>query len=120
MSPWGYLLFTGWATLAAVLAGGRGLVSLALVELAFGLAWCRGGLRLLRRPRFWIFVLTAAALGPFLIGEPDVALGPLRLSRQGFATGLEMAGRAFALTLAVGLGVASLSLSDVVAVFDRV
>ena len=119
MSPWGYLLFTGWATLVAVLAGGRGLVSLALVELAFGLAWCRGGLRLLRRPRFWTFVLTAAALGPFLIGEPDVALGPLRLSRQGFATGLEMAGRAFALTLAVGLGVASLSLSDVVAVFDR-
>jgi energy-coupling factor transporter transmembrane protein EcfT len=64
-------------------------------------------------------VLTAVALGPFLIGEPDVALGPLRLSREGFTTGLEMAGRAFALTLAVGLGAASLSLSDIVAVFDR-
>jgi len=54
-----------------------------------------------------------------LIGEPDVALGPLRISRAGFTAGLEMAGRAFALTLAVGLGVASLSLSNAVAVFDR-
>ncbi len=70
-------------------------------------------------PRFWAFVLSAVALGPFLIGEPDVALGPLRISRAGFTAGLEMAGRAFALTLAVGLGVASLSLSNAVAVFDR-
>lgn len=119
MSPWGYVLFTGWAALTAVLAEGWWLVGLALAEVAFGLAWSRGGLRLLRRPRFWVFVLTAVALGPFLIGEPDVALGPLCLSREGFVAGLEMAGRAFALTLALGLGVASLSLSDLVAVFDR-
>jgi len=43
-------------------------MALALVEWAFGLAWSRGGLRLLRRPRFWVFILTAVALGPFLIG----------------------------------------------------
>jgi energy-coupling factor transporter transmembrane protein EcfT len=119
LSPWGYLLFTGWAALVAALVKGRWLVGLALVEVAFGLAWSRAGLRLLRRPRFWVFVLAAVALGPFLIGEPDVTLGPLRLSRAGWAAGLEMAGRAFTLTLAVGLGVASLSLSDLVAVFDR-
>jgi energy-coupling factor transporter transmembrane protein EcfT len=119
LSPWGYLLFTGWAALVASLVEGWWLVGLALVEVAFGLAWSHRGLRLLRNPRFWMFVLTAAALGPFLIGEPDAALGPLCLSREGFATGLEMAGRAFALALALGLGTASLSLSDVVAVFDR-
>jgi energy-coupling factor transporter transmembrane protein EcfT len=103
----------------STLLKGWWLVGLAAVEVAFGLAWSRGGLRLLRRPRFWAFILTAAALGPFLIGELDVTLGPLRLSREGFTAGLEMAGRALALTLAFGLGVASLSLSDVVAVFDR-
>jgi energy-coupling factor transporter transmembrane protein EcfT len=119
LSPWGYLLFTGWAALTAVLIEGRWLVGLALVEVAFGLVWSQEGLRLLRRPRFWAFVLTAVALGPFMIGTPDVALGPLGLSREGFVTGLEMAGRAFALTLAVGLGAASLSLSDLVAIFDR-
>jgi len=119
LSPWGYLLFTGWAALVAVLVEGWWLVGLALVEVAFGLAWSRGGLQLLRRPRFWAFVLTAVALGPFAIGEPDVTLGPLQLSWEGFTTGLEMAGRAFVLTLAVGLGAASLSVSDLVAVFDR-
>jgi energy-coupling factor transporter transmembrane protein EcfT len=119
LSLWGYLAFTGWAALAAVLVEGWGLVGLAAVEVAFGLAWNRAGLQLLRRPRFWAFVLSAVALGPFVVGEPDVALGPLHLSRVGFVIGLQMAGRAFALTLAVGLGAASLSLSDLVAVFDR-
>ncbi|MCK4471887.1 MAG: hypothetical protein KAW49_08895, partial [Anaerolineae bacterium] len=119
MSPWGYLLFTGWAALMALLVRGWWLAGLVLVEVAFGIAWSRGGLRLLRRPRFWTFVLSTVALGPFLIGEPDVPLGPLHLSREGFTAGLEMGGRALALTLAFGLGIASLSLSNVVAVFDR-
>lgn len=119
MSAWGYLLFTLWATLAAVLVKGEWLAGLALAELAFGLACSRRGLRLLARPRFWLFLLMAVALGPFLIGEPDVALGPLSLSRAGFAIGLEMAGRAGALMLAFSLGASSLSLSDIVALFDR-
>ena len=119
LSPWGYLLFTGWAALIATLVGGERLAGLLLSELVFGLAWSRAGLRLLRRPRFWIFVLTAAAVGPFLVGEPDAALGPLRVSRAGLVAGLEMAARAAALTLAFGLGLASLSLSDIVALFDR-
>jgi len=119
LSPWGVLLFTLWATLLAVLLHGWQLVGLALAELAFGWIWNREGLRLLRRPRFWIFVLTALALGPFLIGEPDVALGPFRISREGWAIGAEMAARALTLTLAFSLGLGRLSLSDVVAVFDR-
>ena len=119
MSPWGYLLFTGWAILSSLLLDGGGLVALALLELAFGLAWSRQGLRPLRRPRFWIFVLTGVALGPLLLGEPDLWLGPFPLSREGLAAGLEMAGRAFGLTLAFSLGLSALSLSDVVALFDR-
>ncbi len=113
------MLFTGWAILAATLVEGWWLLGLALLELTFGVTWNRCGLQLLHRPRFWIFILTAAALGPFLIGEPNVTLGPLGLSREGLSAGWEMTGRAFTLTLAVGLGIASLSLSDVVAVFDR-
>ena len=119
MSAWGYLLFTVWATVTAVLVKGAWLAGLVLVELTFGLVRNRRGLRLLTRPRFWLFVLMAVALGPFLIGQPDAALGPLRLSRAGFASGLEMAGRACVLMLAFSLGAASLSLSDVIALFDR-
>jgi len=118
-SPWGYLLFTGWAVLATALASDWWLVGLALAELTFGLVWSRSALRLLLRPRFWTFILTAVALGPFLLGQPDVALGPFHLSREGLVAGLGMAGRAFTLTLAFSLGMSALSLSDVVAVFDR-
>lgn len=119
MSAWGYLLFTGWAALATVAVAGWRLATLLLLELAFGLACSRQGLRVLRRPRFWTFILAVAALGPLLIGERDAALGPLRVSQAGLAAGLLMAGRALALTLAFGLGMAALSLSDIVALFER-
>ncbi len=119
LSPWGYFLFTIWATLAIVLVKGWWLATLLLLELGFGLLWSRDGLRILRRPRFWTFVLSAVALGPFLIGTPDVTLGPFHLSREGLSAGLEMGGRACAITLAFSLGAAALSLSDVVAVFER-
>jgi energy-coupling factor transporter transmembrane protein EcfT len=66
-----------------------------------------------------VFILSVVALGPFLIGEPDVALGVFHLSREGLAAGLAMGGRALTMTLAFGLGLAAISLSDVVAVFDR-
>jgi energy-coupling factor transporter transmembrane protein EcfT len=118
LNPWTCLLFTAWAALMTVLIKGDRLASLALMEICFGLFYSRRGLRLLRRPQFWILILAAVALGPFLIGEPDVTLGPLRLSREGFTIGLEMAGRAFALALAFNLGVGALSLSDTVAVFE--
>lgn len=119
LSPWGYLLFTAWATPVAVLSEGRWLAGLALAEIAFGFAWSRHGLRLLKHRRFWILILATVMLGSFLIGKPDVAMGPLRLSREGFTAGLEMAARAFTLALAFNLGAGSLSLSNVVAVFDR-
>ena len=112
-------MFTGWAVLATILIEDWWLAILALVELAFGLIWSRRAMRLLYRLRFWMFVLGAMVVGPFLIGEPDLVVGPFHLSREGLMAGLEMAGRAFTLTLGVGLGLSTLSLSNVVAVFDR-
>ena len=120
MSPWGHLLLTGWGALMAILTNGRWLAGLVLVETVLGLVWNRKGLQMLRQPRFWILILSVVALGPFLLGEPDTATGSLHLSRQGFKAGLDMAGRATALTLAFSLGVSSLSISDIVAIFDRV
>lgn len=113
------MLFTAWVTLMAVVGEGRWLASLAAAEMVFGLVWNRSGLRPLRHLRFWILILTTVALGPFLIGKPDVGLGPLRLSNEGFTAGLEMAARFFTLALAFNLGAGSLSLSDIVAIFAR-
>lgn len=118
-SPWGFLLFTLWGVSLALVLGGWRLAALAALELAFGFAWNREGLRPLSRRRFWAFVLTAVALGSLLGGEPDLALGPVRLSRAGVAMGMEMAARAFAITLAFSLGTSALSLSDLIAIFDR-
>jgi energy-coupling factor transporter transmembrane protein EcfT len=120
LSPWGYLLITGWAALTAILTQGPWLAELVLVELVLGLIWNRQGLDLVRQARFWILVLSIIALSPFLLGEPDTALGPLYLSRSGFALGLDLTARTLALALAFSLGIGSLSLSDIVAVFDRV
>lgn len=121
LGPWGYLLFTLWALLASLFVEGWRLVGLTLSELAFGLIYNREGLRPLRRARFWVFVLTAVALGLFVgfSGERTLALGAVTLPREGLAMGLGMAGQAFAITLAFSLGAASLSLSDAVAIFDR-
>jgi energy-coupling factor transporter transmembrane protein EcfT len=119
LSPWGHLCFTGWALLVSVLAKGWWLVGLGLVEVLFGLMCGRDGLRLLTRRRFWIFVLGAVALAAFVLGEPDAALGPLRISRAGAAQGLEMASRAFVISLGFSVGLANLSLFDIIAVFDR-
>jgi energy-coupling factor transporter transmembrane protein EcfT len=120
LSPWGYLLLTGWAALMAILTKGPWLVGLVLVELALGLAWNRKGLEPLCQIRFWALVLGIVALGPFLLGEPDTTVGPYHLSKEGLVTGAEMASRASALALAFSLGIGSLSLFDVVAVFDRI
>lgn len=120
MSPWGHLFMTGWAALMSILTKGKWLAGLVLVEVALGLIWNRKGLRLLGQIRFWILVLSAAALGPFLVGKPDAMVGPFHLSNEGLVAGLEMAGRASALALAFDLGVGSLSLSDIIAAFDRV
>lgn len=126
-SPWGYTLFTLWGLFLALTIDGRRLIALVVLELIFGLVWSREGLSLLRRFRFWIFIITAVAIGPFLTREygltgqgiASARVGASSLFGVGLWMGLEMASRALALTLSFGLGLSALSLSDLVAMFDR-
>ena len=103
----------------SILVKGWQLASLALVEIVFGFVWSRTGLRPLRSSRLWALILAVVVLGSLLLGDPSETLGPLGLSRKGFEAGLEMGGRALTLTLAFNLGIGTLTLSDFVAVFDR-
>jgi energy-coupling factor transporter transmembrane protein EcfT len=119
-SAWGYLFFTGWGVALALVGRGWQLVALVTLELAFGLAWSREGVRPLRRLRFWIFIATALVLGPFLTPASGLALERPSFDWSGLSIGLEMAGRALSLTLAFSLGLSVLSLSDLMALFDRV
>jgi energy-coupling factor transporter transmembrane protein EcfT len=116
---WGYLLFTLWGAVLAVIGHGWRLAALAALELMFGLSWNQKGLRPLHRLRFWIFIGTALALGPFLSPTAGLTLEGISLGWPGLSLGLEMAGRALTLTLAFSLGFSALSLSDLIALFDR-
>jgi energy-coupling factor transporter transmembrane protein EcfT len=126
LSPYGYLLFTIWGLVLALVADGWQLAALVVLECVFGLVWSRGGLRPLRRFRFWIFMLAAVAAGPFLVRGSGLTRevlvpprsGPSAVVIAGLWMGLGMAGRALALTLSFSLGLSALSLSDVVAMFD--
>ncbi|MFW6135223.1 MAG: energy-coupling factor transporter transmembrane component T [Chloroflexota bacterium] len=122
MSPFsvrGYLLFTLWAVVLTLASSGWRLIALVVLELLFGLAWSPAGLRPLRRLRFWVFIVTALALGPFLTPQVGLRLDAVSWSWSGMSLGLDMAGRALSLTLAFSLGLSALSLSDLVALFDR-
>jgi energy-coupling factor transporter transmembrane protein EcfT len=111
----------------ALTVDGRRLFALVVVEFIFGLVWSREGLSPLRRVRFWIFTLTAVAIGPFLTRESGLAgegvgsgsVGTPALFGAGLWMGLGMAARALALTLSFSVGLSTLSLSDVMAMFDR-
>jgi len=130
--PWGYLGFTIWGLVLALTLEGWELAVLVSLELLFGIAWSQAGLRPLRRVRFWIFIATAVALGPLVArGEGPLVegvapmwavplgAGSFAILFAGLRPGLAMAGRALALTLAFGLGLSALSVSDVIALFDR-
>jgi len=123
-SAWGYLFFTAWGLGAGLALRGWRLGVLVAVELVFGLLWSREGLGMVRRWRFWIFIGTAVALGPWLgrhAGGGAAALAGTGVPAwwPGLSMGLEMAGRALTLMLAFSLGMSALSLSDMLAVFDR-
>ena len=87
VGTWGHLAFLVWAIILAMLApGARVIIVLGLV-VAFSALFFQGGLKLVRRLEFWLLVASALLLSPFLIGEKDLSLFGLSLSRQGFWQG---------------------------------
>jgi len=120
MSSWGYLVFLFWTLLLVGLLPDQRVTLLLGSVLLFALLTGGGGLRPLRRPRFWTLILSALALGPLLLGEKDLAWGWLRLSRDGFWMGLWMALRALCLTVAFSVALNALSVSEMARLFETV
>ena len=124
--PLGYLSFTIWGLVLALIADGWRLGALVALECIFGFVWSPEGLRPLGRFRFWIFIVAAVAVGPFLAIGSDATVegvvlpwvGASTLFIPGMQMGLMMAGRWLALSLSFSLGLSALSLSDVLAMFD--
>jgi energy-coupling factor transporter transmembrane protein EcfT len=127
LSPWGYLFFLLWTLLLVSLLPDQRVTLLLGSVLLFALLTGGGGLRPLRRPRFWILILSALALGPLVLGEKDLTWGWLpggatvpHLSRAGFWMGLWMALRALCLTVAFSVALNALSVSEMARLFETV
>jgi len=120
LSPWGHLVFLLWTLLLVGLLPDQRVALLLGSVLLFALLTGGGGLRPLRRPRFWTLILSALALGPLVLGEKDLAWGWLHLSRAGFWIGLWMALRAFCLTVAFSVALSALSVSEMARLFETV
>ena len=120
MSPWGHLFFLLWTLLLIGLLPDQRVMLLLGSVLLFALLTGGGGLRPLRRPRFWILILSALALGPLVLGEKDLAWGWLRFSQAGFWMGVWMALRALCLTVAFSVALNALSVSEMARLFEMV
>jgi len=120
MGPWGYLVFLLWTLLLVGLLPDQRVALLLGSVLLFALLTGSGGLRPLRRPRFWTLILSALALGPLVLGEKDLAWGWLPFSRAGFWMGAWMALRALCLTVAFSVALNALSVSDMARLFETV
>jgi energy-coupling factor transporter transmembrane protein EcfT len=118
--PWGHLAFLTWAIALSILASEARIVAVLGVVIACTALFWHGGLRPIRRPTFWFLVASALGLSPFFLGEKDVSLLGLSLSRQGFWIGVWMALRALSIALAVGDFAYAVSADEIARLFEGV
>jgi energy-coupling factor transporter transmembrane protein EcfT len=118
LSPVSYLAFLSWALLLVALLPDSRLGPLLAAVVLFGWFYGRPGLRVLSSRRFWLFILSTLAIAPFILGEPDVHLGIVGLSRTGMITGVWMAARAATLMLAFSVSLGALSVAQMIHLFD--
>ena len=118
LSPASRVAFLIWALTLVALLPSRQLVWLLAAVVAYGFLAGRRGLAPLVKQRFWILVLSIVVLSSVLLGDPDLTLGPITLSRSGLELGAWMALRATCLTLGFSVSLGSMPPSDVVDLFE--
>jgi len=118
-SSHGYLFFFGAAVVMAILATGAKVVFVLGGSLIFAALFHREALRLFLRWQLLFFVLLTLLLSPFVIGQKDIALWGLKLSREGFWAGLWMTLRALSIALAAGVFAGAVSVSQMAQLFER-
>jgi energy-coupling factor transporter transmembrane protein EcfT len=97
----GYLCcFAASMAAAVLLPGWRAVLAVALAA-CLALLFYRAAFRALTHPGLWVFIAVLVVSMTFWVGEPTTMLGPLPASLTGLASGVQMALRAVAITLAV-------------------
>ena len=111
-SAYGYLFFFLGTAVTAVLASDARVVLVLLGTLLFAGVFQSQALKLLRHRRVWLFIVPTLLLSPLVIGEPDLEIWGLHLSRGGFWAGLWMALRALCIALAASVFARAVSVSQ--------
>jgi len=117
---WGHVALLAWAIALSILASEARIAAVLGLVIAFTALFWRGGLRPIRRPAFWFLVASALVLSPLFLGEKDVSLLGLSLSRQGFWMGVWMTLRALGIALAVGGFAHAVSVDEIARLFEGV
>ncbi len=115
-----YLGLLLWALLMVAFLPDFQLILVLASLVGFSLLNGGAGLRIVLHPRFWLFILSILALSPFVLGEPDVNYGAFQLSREGLMTGFQMVLRALVLMLTFSISLSTLTISQLVNLFDQV
>jgi energy-coupling factor transporter transmembrane protein EcfT len=119
LSIWGYLGFLIWTLVMAALAPGIRVLLVLTAAIGFSALIGASCTRLVRRLEFWFLVSSAVLLGPIFIGEKDMTVGWLHVSRQGFRAGLWMAARALTIALAFNAFSSRVSMVQMAALLER-
>ena len=116
----GYLCcFAASMAAAVLLPDWRALQAVALAACLAALFY-RTAFRALTHPGLWVFIAMLLISMTFWVGAPTTHLGPLPASLTGLATGVQMALRALAITLAVRGLAARVSPGESAGLLERV
>jgi energy-coupling factor transporter transmembrane protein EcfT len=116
----GHLFLFLWSLAVILLTPGERMGTAVVLCLLAALLFYPRAFARLWQPR-WLLLAAALALPPlFLLGERTLQWGPLLLSPEGLATGLQMAGRAAVIVVAVEGFAGAVSISETAALFERV
>jgi len=117
---WGYLFFFLWAIALAILAQGSRVILVLASATIFSLLFCEDAFREMHRWRFWFIIASALLISPLAVGERDVSLFGIWVSREGFWTGLWMALRAMAIALAANAFASLVSVAEMAQLLEKV
>ena len=116
----GYLACLVFSLAASMLAHGWSVAVACALSLALALAFYPVALRVLARARLWLLVALLLVPACLFGGPPAWTLGLLALSQPGLATGLQMGLRALAIVVGVAGFAASVPLSELAGLLERV
>jgi energy-coupling factor transporter transmembrane protein EcfT len=118
-SSYGYLLLFSTVVVMAIVSAEAKVVLVLGGTLIFAVLFCSDALSLFGRWQLWLFIVPSLLLSPLVIGEKDISLCGLWVSREGLWAGLWMTLRALSIALAASIFAGAVSAPQMARIFER-